>query len=84
MGSEAVIWSVVLHACYERLLPLVFIGSLLALPIFSVLRQSLGVLADGTRRRTAFALDSFASEMVLLIGPAAGAVVATSGFTVLG
>ena len=61
-----------------------FVGGLLTLPIFSVIRQSLGVLADGDQRRTAFALDSIATEMVFMIGPAAGAVVATSGFTVLG
>ena len=82
--SEALIWSVVPHVSYEWLLPLVFVGGLLTLPIFSVIRQSLGVLADGTQRRTAFALDSIATEMVFMIGPAAGAVVATSGFTVLG
>jgi MFS family permease len=82
--SEAVIWSVVPHVSYEWLLPLVFVGGLLTLPIFSVIRQSLGVLADGDQRRTAFALDSIATEMVFMIGPAAGAVVATSGFSVLG
>ncbi len=81
--SEALIWSVVPHVSYQWLLPLVFVGGLLTLPIFSVIRQSLGVLADGDQRRTAFALDSIATEMVFMIGPAAGAVVATSGFTVL-
>lgn len=82
--SEAVIWSVVPHVSYQWLLPLVFVGGLLTLPIFSVVRQSLGVLADGDQRRTAYALDSIATEVVFMIGPAAGAVVATSGFTVLG
>ncbi|UZX02589.1 MFS transporter [Arthrobacter sp. CDRTa11] len=82
--SEAVIWSVVPHVSYEWLLPLVFVGGLLTLPIFSVVRQSLGILADGDQRRTAFALDAITTEMVFMIGPAAGAVVATSGFTVLG
>ena len=82
--SEAVIWSIVPHVPYQWLLPLVFVGGLFTLPIFSVLRQSLGVLADGDQRRTAFALDSITTEVVFMIGPAAGAVVATSGFTVLG
>ncbi|MDI3195375.1 MFS transporter [Pseudarthrobacter sp. AL07] len=82
--SEVVIWSMVPHVSYQWLLPLVFVGGLLTLPIFSVVRQSLGVLADGDQRRTAYALDSIATEMVFMIGPAAGAVVATSGFTVLG
>ncbi|ADX72633.1 MFS transporter [Pseudarthrobacter phenanthrenivorans] len=82
--SESVIWSVVPHVSYQWLLPLVFVGGLLTLPIFSVVRQSLGVLADGDQRRTAFALDAITTEIVFMIGPAAGAIVATSGFTVLG
>ncbi len=82
--AEAVIWSIVPHMSYEWLLPLVFVGGLLSLPIFSVVRQSLGVLASGEQRRTAFALDAIATELVFMIGPAAGAVVATSGHSVLG
>lgn len=82
--SETVIWSIVPHVSYQWLLPLVFVGGLLTLPIFSVVRQSLGVLAAGDQRRTAFALDAISTEMVFMIGPAAGAVVATSGHSVLG
>ncbi|KSU72798.1 MFS-type transporter involved in bile tolerance, Atg22 family [Pseudarthrobacter enclensis] len=82
--SEAVIWSIVPQVSYQWLLPLVFVGGLLTLPIFSVVRQSLGVLADGNQRRTAFALDAISTEMVFMIGPAAGAVVATSGHTTAG
>ncbi|WP_457971952.1 MFS transporter [Arthrobacter sp. D1-17] len=82
--SETVIWSIVPHVSYQWLLPLVFVGGLLTLPIFSVVRQSLGVLADGDQRRTAFALDAITTELVFMIGPAAGAVVATSGQSVLG
>ena len=82
--SETLIWSVVPHVPYQWLLPLVFVGGLLTLPIFSVVRQSLGVLAEGDQRRTAFALDAITTEMVFMIGPAAGAVVATSGFTTVG
>ncbi|MEE2521848.1 MFS transporter [Pseudarthrobacter sp. J75] len=82
--SETVIWSIVPHVSYQWLLPLVFIGGLLTLPIFSVLRQSLGVLADGEQRRTAFALDSITTEVVFMIGPALGAIVATTGNSVIG
>ena len=72
------------HVSYEFLLPLVFVGGLLTLPIFSVVRQSLGVLATGEQRRTAFALDAISTELVFMIGPAAGALVATAGYSVLG
>jgi MFS family permease len=82
--SETVIWSIVPQVSYELLLPLVFVGGLLTLPIFSVVRQSLGVLATGEQRRTAFALDAISTEVVFMIGPAAGALVATAGFSVLG
>lgn len=82
--SEAVIWSVVPHVSYEWLLALVFVGGLLTLPIFSVVRQSLGVLVGGDQRRTAFALDAITTELVFMIGPAAGAIVATTGHSVIG
>ena len=82
--AETVIWSIVPHVSYELLLPLVFVGGLLTLPIFSVVRQSLGVLATGEQRRTAFALDAISTELVFMMGPAAGALVATAGFSVLG
>ncbi|MGO4122599.1 MFS transporter [Arthrobacter sp. YAF16] len=82
--SETVIWSIVPHVSYQLLLPLVFVGGLLTLPIFSVVRQSLGILASGEQRRTAFALDAISTELVFMIGPAAGALVATAGFSVLG
>jgi MFS family permease len=82
--AEAVIWSIVPHVSFEMLLPLVFVGGLLTLPIFSVVRQSLGVLAPGEQRRTAFALDAISTELVFMIGPAVGALVATAGFSVLG
>ncbi|WP_159707281.1 MFS transporter [Arthrobacter sp. 18067] len=82
--SETVIWSIVPHVSYEWLLPLVFVGGLFTLPIFSVVRQSLGVMVEGEQRRSAFALDSIATELVFMIGPAVGAIVATSGFSAIG
>ncbi|NUS35588.1 MAG: MFS transporter, partial [Pseudarthrobacter sp.] len=82
--SETVIWSVVPHVSYQWLLPLVFVGGLLTLPIFSVVRQCLVVLEDSEQRRTAFALDAISTEVVFMIGPAVGAVAATSGFTIAG
>ncbi|MGO4146979.1 MFS transporter [Paenarthrobacter sp. YAF11_1] len=82
--SETVIWSIVPHVSYEWLLPLVFVGGLFTLPIFSVVRQSLGVMVEGEQRRSAFALDSIATELVFMIGPAVGAIVATSGYSAIG
>ncbi|MDK1360396.1 MFS transporter [Arthrobacter sp. zg-Y1219] len=82
--SEAVIWSIAPHASYEWLLVLALVGGVFTLPVFSVVRQSLGVLATGDQRRTAFALDSIATEVVFMGGPALGAVLATSVSSVVG
>ena len=82
--SEVVIWSVAPHASYEWLLVLALIGGVFTLPVFSVVRQSLGVLAKGDMRRTAFALDSIATEVVFMGGPALGAVLATQLSSVIG
>ena len=82
--SEAVIWSVAPHVSYEWLLVLALIGGMFTLPVFSVVRQSLGVLATGDKRRTAFTLDSIATEVVFMGGPAVGAVLATSVSTAVG
>ena len=82
--SEAVIWSIAPHVSYEWLLVLALIGGLFTLPVFSVVRQSLGVLATGEKRRTAFTLDSIATEVVFMGGPAVGAILATSISSVVG
>ncbi|MCQ1958055.1 MFS transporter [Arthrobacter sp. zg-Y826] len=75
--AEAVIWSIAPHASFQWLLVLALIGGVFTLPVFSVVRQSLGVLATGEQRRTAFALDSIATELIFMMGPALGAVIAT-------
>ncbi|MDP5227872.1 MULTISPECIES: MFS transporter [Arthrobacter] len=82
--SEAVIWTVLPHVSYEWILPLALVGGAFSLPIFSVIRQSLGVLVHDEKMRTAYALDSIATEMVFMIGPAVAAVAATGWSTVWG
>ena len=56
--AEAVIWSVAPHLPYPWLLVAALVGGLFTLPAFSVIRQALGVLVEGDRRRTAFTLDA--------------------------
>lgn len=72
------IWTAVPHLPFPWLLVGAFLGGLFALPVFSVVRQSIGVLTHGARRETAFALDSIITETIFMIGPAVGAVVATA------
>jgi len=82
--AEAVIWSVAPHLSYQWLLVAALVGGLFTLPAFSVIRQALGVLVDGDRRRTAFTLDAISTEVVFMAGPAVGVVLATQVSTVLG
>lgn len=82
--AVVVLWPVVPHLPYALMLVGVFLAGLLALPIFSIVRQGLGVMTRGRDRQTAFALDSIITETVFMVGPALGAVVATLGSTALG
>jgi MFS family permease len=76
--SLGFIWTAVPQLPFSWLLVGAFLGGLFALPVFSVVRQSIGVLTHGARRETAFALDSIITETIFMIGPAVGAVVATA------
>ncbi|MBG6223927.1 MFS family permease [Arthrobacter sp. CAN_A2] len=82
--AEAAIWSVAPHLSYQWLLVAALVGGLFTLPAFSVIRQALGVLVDGDRRRTAFTLDAISTEVIFMVGPAVGVVLATQVSTVLG
>lgn len=75
--AEAVVWAIAPWLPYPALLVAVFIGGVFSLPIFSIVRQSLGVMTRGQDRQTAFALDSIFTEMVFMAGPAMGALTAT-------
>lgn len=76
--AEAVIWCTAPFLPYELLVPVAVLGGLFALPIFSVVRQSLGVMVSAEQRRTAYALDSVGTEITFMVGPAAGVVLATA------
>ncbi|WP_026550234.1 MFS transporter [Arthrobacter sp. Br18] len=82
--AEAVIWSIAPRLPYEWLLVAALVGGLFTLPAFSVVRQSLGVLVSGDSRRTAFTLDAISTEVIFMVGPAVGVVLATQISTVFG
>lgn len=75
--AEAVVWSLAPFVGYTALLVLAFVGGLLGLPVFTVVRQSLSVLVPEDRRRTAFSLDSIGVELSFVLGPTVGVLVAT-------
>lgn len=82
--AEVLVWSVAPFLSYQLLVIAAVIGGLFAVPIFSVVRQALGVMVPQEQRRTAYALDSMGAEMTFMVGPAAGVMLATTIHTVVG
>ena len=76
--AEALFWSTAQTLPYPLLLPAAFGGGLLALPVFSVVRQSIAALVPADRRRPAYALDSMAVELSFMTGPALAVLLATT------
>jgi MFS family permease len=74
---EGIAWGIAPWVSYEVLIGIAFVGGLMGLPIFTVIRQSLSILVPVAQRRTAYAVDSMGVEMSFMTGPAIGVVVAT-------
>jgi predicted MFS family arabinose efflux permease len=77
-AAEAVFWSIAPGLPFAGLLVGAFLGGLLGLPVYSVVRQSLASMVAPEQRRPAFALDSMSVELSFIVGPAAGTVIALS------
>ncbi len=82
--AEVTVWGIAPFLNFQFLVAAAFIGGLFAVPIFSVVRQALGVMVPTHQRRTAYALDSMGAEITFMIGPAAGVMLATTTHTVVG
>ncbi|NES15147.1 MULTISPECIES: MFS transporter [Micromonospora] len=76
--AEGVFWAVAPTLSYPVLLPAAFLAGLLALPVFSVVRQSVAALVPADRRRPAYALDSMSVELSFMVGPALAVALATA------
>jgi predicted MFS family arabinose efflux permease len=61
---------------YPAFLPFAFVGGLLGLPVYSVIRQALAAMVPSEQRRTAYAVDAMSVEVSYMIGPAVGSVIA--------
>lgn len=85
-AAQVAFW---LSAAFLPYWPLVggaFVDGVLALPVFSVIRQCVAAAVQGEQRRTAFALDSMLVEVSYMIGPAAAVAATTaigSGWTMV-
>lgn len=74
---EAGAWAAIPFVSFRWLLVVAFVGGVMAVPIFTVVRQSLAVLVPVERQRTAYALDSIGTELTFMAGPAIGVLLAT-------
>jgi MFS family permease len=63
---------------YWLLLGGAFLSGVLALPVFSVIRQCVAAAVPPAQRRTGFALDSMIVEVAYMIGPALAVASATA------
>ncbi len=70
--GEVIVWPLAGVVPFLWLFPVAFIGGLLALPIFSVVRKALSIMVEPRARRTAYALDSVGTELLFMVGPALG------------
>ncbi|MEV4478998.1 MFS transporter [Micromonospora coxensis] len=77
-AAEAVFWASAPTLSYPVLLPAAFLAGLLALPAFSVIRQSIAALVPQEHRRPAYALDSMSVELSFMVGPALAVALATT------
>jgi predicted MFS family arabinose efflux permease len=76
--AEVLFWTIAQAAPYWLLLILALLGGFLALPAFSVARQSIAALTPEAQRLPAFALDSITTELSFMAGPALGVLIATT------
>jgi len=74
---EAAVWVVAPFLGYEALIGAAFVAGVFLVPVFSVVRQSLGVLVPLSEQRTAYALDSVGTELTFMLAPAIGVLIAT-------
>ncbi|WP_410813309.1 MFS transporter [Micromonospora sp. 067-2] len=76
--AEALFWATAPSLSYPLLLPAAFVAGSLALPIFSMVRQSIAALVPEDQRRPAYALDSMSVELSFMIGPALAVALVTA------
>ncbi|WP_326821210.1 MFS transporter [Streptosporangium sp. NBC_01756] len=78
--AQLAFWSSAWALPYPVLLVAAVVAGLLALPVFSVIRQCLAALVPVEQRRIGFSLDSIMVELSYMAGPALGVL----GSTMLG
>lgn len=75
--AVAILYPVATLSTYVWLIPLSLLMGRFLIPVFSIVRLSLSVMVEESRRRTAFSADSIIAEASFIIGPAAGVLLVT-------
>lgn len=75
--AVAVLYPLAAVSSYVYLIPLSFLMGVFLIPVFSLVRLSLSVMVEESKRRTAFSADSVVAEASFIIGPAAGVLLVT-------
>ncbi|NUW40108.1 MFS transporter [Nonomuraea rhodomycinica] len=79
-GAQAAFWACAWALPFPALVAAAALAGLLALPVFSVIRQCLTAMVPPEQRRMGFSLDSMIVELSYMTGPA----LAVAGVTTLG
>jgi MFS family permease len=69
IAAMPVLWTAAAFSPYQVLLPVALLAGLMAVPVFTVLRQAIGVIVPEHSRRAGFALDSVLVEASFVAGP---------------
>lgn len=75
--AETAFWLSVDHLPYEALVVTSFFGGLVAIPIWSLPRQSLAAMLPPSLRQAGFSLDSMLVEISFAVGPVIGIAMLT-------
>ena len=67
--SMPVLWTAAAFSPYPVLLPVALLAGLMAVPVFTVVRQAISVIVPEHSRRAGFALDSVLVEASFVAGP---------------
>ena len=78
LGVQAVCWSIAPWVDYWPLVVFAALAGLFAVPTFSIIRAAVIAAVPDHDRRSALSLDSVATEMSFMVGPALGVWAATA------
>lgn len=77
VGVQAAFWGLAHLLPYALLIPAAFLGGMVVLPAFTVLRLALAVLVTEEIRHTAYVADSISTDVAYMVGPSMGILLAS-------